>query len=80
MYRPKIFSVYLISINRLIPIQTLISSSSFTEIPMPIISIQVFIFFQRLIFAGLKKNCFNFFPVLQDYSTGAFYALTIFVE
>ena len=44
-----IFSGYLIPINNLIPIQTLICSSSFIKTPMPIISIAVLIFFQRSI-------------------------------
>ena len=43
------FSFYLTSINKLIPIQTLIYSSSFIKITMPILSFAVFILFKRSI-------------------------------
>ena len=41
VYRTIIFSIYLISINNLICIRTLISSRTFIKIPMPIISTAV---------------------------------------
>ena len=62
------FSVYLSSINNLISIQTLISSSSFINIPMPIISVAVLILFQISILRTWKKlSSFHFFPVLLDF-------------
>ena len=73
-----IFSVRLVSINNLIPIQTLVSSRSFIKIPILIISIALFLFISISISIGLyfkdqswelkkKKTCFNFFSVSQDY-------------
>ena len=57
-----IFFVYLISINNLIPILALIPSVPFIKIPMPNISVEVIIFFQRSIFRAWKKlNSFQLF-------------------
>ena len=56
------FFVYLIYGNYLIPIQTLICSSSFIKIPMPIISIAVLVLFQRSILRDREKlNSFQIF-------------------
>ena len=50
-----LFSVYLIPINNLIFIPSLISSNFFIKIPMPIISIAVLIWFKRSISRAWKK-------------------------
>ena len=56
------FFVYLIYRNYVIPIQTLICSSSFIKIPMPIISIAVLVLFQRSILRDREKlNSFQLF-------------------
>ena len=59
------FSVHLISIYNPILSQTLISSSSFIKIPMPIISVAVLILLQRSILQARKSlNSFQLFPIL----------------
>ena len=56
------FFVYLISGNYFIPIQTLICSSSFIKIPMPITSIAVLVLLQRSILRDREKlNSFQLF-------------------
>ena len=56
------------SINILIPIQTLISSGLFIKIPMPIIYTAVLILFQRSFLRAWKKlNSFQLFPVSRDF-------------
>ena len=46
--------MYLISTSNLIPVQNLLSSNSFNNIPMPIISIAVLILFQKSILWAWK--------------------------
>ena len=60
------FSVHLISSNNLIPIQSLISSSSFIKIPMSIsISYSSFCFKDQS--CVLEKSYFNFFQASLNY-------------
>ena len=61
-----VFTVYLISINILIPVQVLISLSFFIKIPVPIISIAVLVLFQRSIMRAWKLlNLLQIFPSLD---------------
>ena len=63
--RTIIFSVCLISIKNLVPIQTSISSSTFIKVPMRIVSIAAFVLFQRSILPAWKKlNSFQLFHSL----------------
>ena len=88
-YALLIFSVRLISINNLIPIQTLVSSRSFIKIPILIISIALFLFISISISIGLyfkdqsceleKNKLVSTFSQSRKI-TGVFCNLAIFFE